>query len=32
MKGIVFNLLEEVVATHVGESVWDEMLEKAGAR
>jgi hypothetical protein len=30
MKGIVFNLLEEVVATHVGESVWDEMLEKAG--
>ena len=31
MKGIVFNLLEEVVATHVGESAWDEMLERAGA-
>jgi hypothetical protein len=30
MKGIVFNLLEEVVATHVGESTWDGMLERAG--
>ena len=31
MKGIIFNLLEEVVATHMGELVWDGMLEGAGA-
>jgi hypothetical protein len=31
MKGIVFNLLEEVVTIHVGEAVWDRILEQAGA-
>jgi len=31
MKGIIFNLLEEVVFTHMGELVWDGMLESAGA-
>lgn len=31
MKGIVFNLLEEVVTTHVGEAAWDSILERAGA-
>ncbi|MGQ0383692.1 MAG: heme NO-binding domain-containing protein [Gammaproteobacteria bacterium] len=31
MKGIVFNLLEEVVTTHVGESAWDKILAHAGA-
>jgi predicted hydrocarbon binding protein len=30
MKGIVFNLLEEVVARHHGEDAWDDLLEKAG--
>lgn len=30
MKGIIFNLLEEVVAMHVGETAWDGMLERAG--
>ena len=30
MKGIIFNLLEEVVATHFGETAWDGMLERAG--
>lgn len=30
MKGIIFNLLEEVVATHMGELAWDEMLEGTG--
>lgn len=31
MKGIIFNLLEEVVTTHVGESAWDKVLAHAGA-
>jgi hypothetical protein len=26
MKGIIFNLLEEVVTMHVGENAWDEIL------
>lgn len=30
MKGIVFNLLEEVVCRQHGEDVWDTLLEKAG--
>jgi heme-NO-binding protein len=30
MKGIVFNLLEEVVAAHVGGAAWDGMLGRAG--
>jgi hypothetical protein len=30
MKGIIFNLLEEVVAAHVGEAAWDDMLDRAG--
>lgn len=31
MKGIIFNLLEEVVTSHIGEEVWDRILEDAGA-
>ncbi len=31
MKGIVFNLLEEVVAARHGEAVWDDLLDAAGA-
>lgn len=31
MKGIVFNLLEEVVSTQLGEDAWDEVLEAAAA-
>lgn len=30
MKGIIFNLLEEVVTTHRGEKAWDEILESSG--
>ena len=30
MKGIVFNLLEEVVTTTHGEDTWDEVLDAAG--
>lgn len=30
MKGIVFNLLEEVVTAEKGEAAWDELLEAAG--
>ena len=30
MKGIVFNLLEEVVIRHHGEDVWDALLDAAG--
>lgn len=30
MKGIIFNLLEEVVSTHVGEDAWDAILDAAG--
>lgn len=30
MKGIVFNLLEEVVIEHHGEAVWDALLDAAG--
>lgn len=29
MKGIVFNLLEEVVCAHHGEAAWDDLLEGA---
>ncbi len=31
MKGIIFNLLEEVVTTEMGEESWDGILEQAGA-
>ena len=31
MKGIIFNLLEEVVTTHIDEMSWDGILESAGA-
>ncbi|MGH8129875.1 MAG: heme NO-binding domain-containing protein [Steroidobacteraceae bacterium] len=31
MKGIIFNLLEEVVTTHLDEKTWDEILEIACA-
>lgn len=30
MKGIIFNLLEEVVAQRYGEDVWDSLLSEAG--
>ena len=30
MKGIVFNLLEEVVCRHHGDETWDRLLESAG--
>lgn len=30
MKGIIFNLLEDVVTTHLGEEAWDEVLDSAG--
>lgn len=30
MKGIVFNLLEQVVTTEHGEDVWDQLLEDTG--
>lgn len=29
MKGIIFNLLEDVVSTHLGEDAWDAILESA---
>jgi hypothetical protein len=28
MKGIVFNLLEQVVVAHHGDAVWEQLLEK----
>jgi hypothetical protein len=31
MKGIVFNLLQEIVCAEHGEDNWEEMLHKAGA-
>jgi hypothetical protein len=30
MKGIIFNLLEEVVTRHHGAGTWDELLDAAG--
>lgn len=30
MKGIIFNLLQEVVTQHHGEDVWDALLDTAG--
>jgi hypothetical protein len=30
MKGIVFNLLEQVVVLHHGDAVWDTLLDKTG--
>jgi hypothetical protein len=30
MKGIVFNLLEQVVVSHHGEALWDDLLDKTG--
>src|SRR6185312_3746475 len=29
MKGVVFNLLEEVVSRHHGDAVWDKLLDDA---
>lgn len=29
MKGIIFNLLEDVVSTHFGEEAWDQALDSA---
>lgn len=31
MKGIVFNILEEVVVANHGEAVWDDLLDAAGS-
>lgn len=31
MKGIVFNVLEEVVTAHHGEATWDKLLDAAGS-
>ena len=30
MKGVIFNLLEEVVSTAQGERAWDDLLDAAG--
>jgi len=30
MKGVVFNLLEEVVSRHYGPDTWDDLLDEAG--
>jgi hypothetical protein len=30
LKGIVFNLLEEIVAAQYGEDTWDDLLDDAG--
>lgn len=30
MKGIVFNLLQEVVSRHYSDDVWDQLLDSAG--
>ena len=30
MKGIIFNLLEEIVTRNQGEAAWDDLLDKAG--
>ena len=30
MKGVIFNLLEEVVSHHHGEAAWDAVLDHAG--
>lgn len=30
MKGIVFNLLEEIVVAQYGEDTWDDLLDDAG--
>ncbi len=30
MKGIIFNLLEEIVTAQFGEKAWDEILDSAG--
>jgi hypothetical protein len=31
MKGIVFNVLQEVVCANYGEAVWDDLLDAAGS-
>lgn len=31
MKGIVFNVLQEVVVANYGEAVWDDLLDAAGS-
>lgn len=31
IKGIIFNLLEEVIVAQLGERAWDEILESARA-
>ncbi len=31
MKGMIFNLLEEVVTAEYGEDTWDVLLDRSGA-
>lgn len=31
MKGIIFNLLEEVVTSRINDSTWDDILDETGA-
>ena len=31
MKGIIFNLLQDVVSQHHGEDVWDDLIDAAGS-
>jgi hypothetical protein len=30
MKGVLFNIVEDVVSEHLGDAVWDQLLEDAG--
>ena len=30
VKGVIFNILEEVVSTQMGEDAWDGLLDAAG--
>lgn len=30
MKGILFNIVEDVVTDHLGDAVWDQLLDAAG--
>ena len=30
MKGIIFNLVEDVVRSHYGDDMWDDIIDAAG--
>ncbi|HET7313205.1 MAG TPA: DUF2378 family protein [Salinisphaera sp.] len=30
MKGVLFNVVEDVVSEHLGDAAWDQLLEDAG--